>query len=82
MMKTWPTASEKKRGLLGAVLLSVGAILDGFVMYLIFSPAIVLIEIFLVACAVLQWCIYFNTQTRYEIGLALSNQQKDGDHAE
>ena len=82
MMKTWPTASEKKRQLLVAVLLSVTAILNGFVMYVNFGPAMVLIEIFLAGVAVFTWCIYFNTQTRYEIGLVLSNQQKDSDGAE
>lgn len=74
-MKTWPTEEQKKRQFLVAVLATVAATLDGFVLVISFNPGMVLCEIVLASCAVLQWCIYSDIQTRIDIKAILTGQK-------
>ena len=76
-IRTWPTAEQKKRQLLVAVLLTIAAACDGFLLLCNFSATVVLCEIVLASCAVLQWSIYYNTQTKLDIKTMLSNQEQD-----
>jgi hypothetical protein len=60
----------------GAIAASVVAALDGFVMVSTFTPIMVLIEMLLVACATLQWTLYFNIKTRLELHAFVNQDEK------
>ena len=80
-MKKCPTEKQKKRQLLIAMLITLAAIMDGIVLVINFNPTVVLCEIVLASCAVLQWSIYYNIQTRIDIETLLSNQQQGNEMA-
>ena len=81
VLKRYPTTlmlpSEKKVNSQKktAILLTIVASVDGYVMISIGSPEIILCEIFIVACAGLQWSIYYNSKTKLEIEEMLLNKE-------
>ena len=76
MIKNTPTEKQLKRQLTVAILMSLVAIIDGVVMVLEFSPVMVLMEILLVALALLQWIFYYNIKTQFEFYTVIRNQEK------
>ena len=69
--------NDKRRQLLVAALLTIAAACDGFLLLCNFSATMVLCEIVLASCAVLQWSICCDTQTRLAIKTMLSNREQD-----
>ena len=57
-MKKYITKEHVKRQFKVALLITIAALLDGFVMINSFDPFMVFLEILLVACATLQWSIH------------------------
>jgi hypothetical protein len=80
-MKTWPTKLQRTNYnynygfLVTAQLLTLIAVLDGIVMLLIFKPFFVLCEIGMASCAIIVWCLYFNTKTLIDVKDLPANQQ-------
>ncbi len=79
--KYWPTERQKRRQCLAAVILTICAVLDAYVLLRNFDASYVLVEILLVACAVLQWSIYLSIQTQLDIKAILTSQEPDDDGA-
>jgi hypothetical protein len=77
VFKAWPTEKEKKKQFRLAVVATLVAVMDGVVMVLMDNPLMILLEMGLVFCAVVQWIIYFNTQTLIDLRKILSDQRLD-----
>jgi hypothetical protein len=77
MSQTWPSEKRMRRQRSAAILATTVAALDGMAMVLAFNPTMVLMEIALASCAVLQWCQYFNVKSQIDIGSWLAEQHEE-----
>ncbi len=76
MNKKSPTEQQLKKQKYAAIMLAIVAVLDGYVMISNFSPMMVLCEIGLVACAILQWNSYSNLKIRMEFHALINQEEK------
>ena len=76
MNKNPPTEQQLKQQKHAAIMLAIAAVLDGCAMVLNFSPTMVLVEIGLVACAILQWNSYLNLKIRMEFHALINQEEK------
>ena len=76
MNKKPPTEQQLKKQKFAAIMLLIAAVLDGFVMISIFSPTMVLCEIVIAACAILQWNSYLNLKIRMEFHALINQEEK------
>ena len=56
-----------------AIIASITALLEGCAMVFSFSPPMVLCTILITACAVIQWCLYFNIKSEIKLKEYLLN---------